>query len=256
VPILLGHLYNSGARPAEEVDWEEVRRLYGGDVYTADMLLGRLIHLLKRVGEYENTVLIVTSDHGENLGDHNLMDHQFSLHETLLAVPLVIRAPPGLLPRGVQRRPVVLTDLYATLLAIAGVTNREPRPHSLSLIDSPSSAARRPIIAEYAGPSRGLLGLLRHLNPELPDRQLARAIRTVRVGNLRLTLGSDGSTELHDLMADPAQLVNLADAHPDAIAQLKQILREHTAAAWVPQGEEAELDSLTRRQLESLGYIR
>jgi len=82
--------YHAGLHPAAQVDWTRVQRLYSGDVGGADRLLGDLWQTLQDLELDQNTVVIVLSDHGENLGDHGLVEHQFSVHETLLAVPLVI----------------------------------------------------------------------------------------------------------------------------------------------------------------------
>jgi arylsulfatase A-like enzyme len=257
VPIQVGHEYNAGLIPANKVDWRKVRRLYGGDVFTADWLLGDLIQSLKQQRLYDRTVIVVTSDHGENLGDHGLMDHQFSVHETLLRVPLVIRDPTGRLARGRRDDPVLLTDLFETLLDYGRVANPPQPAQSRSLLRPPGAdELARPLIAEYTGPRGGLLGLMQKLNPAADVERLGRSFKTVRVGDLRLTVASDGSEELHDLAADPAQQVNIAAERPQAVEQLRGLLARHLASARGEAGSEAPLDSATIRQLESLGYIR
>lgn len=256
VSIRFGHEFNAGLHSETAVDWSVVRRLYGGDVSTADRLLTSLIGLLRKHGVYDETVLIVTSDHGENLGDHGLMEHQFSVHETLLRVPLVIRAPEEILRPGVREEPVLLTDLFATVLDVAGVLPENPLPQSHSLLAAPAAGSeKRALIAEYAGPSCGLLELLVHLNPEIDSRARASALRTVRVGDLRLTVSGDGLL-LHDLAADPRQETNLASKRPEAVRWLAGILADLPESGWADSTQEIGLDEATRRELESLGYIR
>lgn len=271
VTIEWGHEFNAGLHPDAYVDWSRVRRLYGGDVNTADRLLAGALDLLRRHGADENTVLIVTSDHGENLGDHGLLEHQFSVHETVLAVPLVIVAPPaaagalaarGLAaPRGRDERPVMLTDLYATVLAITGVRPPVMPRHSRSLLapwppEADSAGAVRPLVAEYDGPGPGLLGLLQGLNPELDTARLAPALRTVRWGDWRLTAGSDGGRALHNLRLDPGQTRDYAGRLPRREARLDSLLAaEAPWPAFAPAGD-GELDEATRRQLRALGYVR
>jgi arylsulfatase A-like enzyme len=259
VSVGWGHEFNAGLHPAPSAGWERKARLYGGDVNTADRLLGSLVSILKREGLYENSILIVTSDHGENLGEHGLAEHQFSVHETLLAVPLVIRAPGRVAP-GVREDPVMLLDLFATVLDLAGVTLDGMPALSRSLVAAPDSAtvaalAARPLPAEYAGPPAGLLDLLRSLNPGCDTAALAGGLRTLRVANLRLTVGEAGRVQLHDLREDPGQTVDLAPQRPQQVAILQEVLARFAPGDRGPQ-EPVELDETTRRQLRSLGYVR
>jgi arylsulfatase A-like enzyme len=259
VTIEWGFEFNAGLHPSQAVDWERVRRLYGGDVNTSDRLLAGLLQLLERQGLSENTILIVTSDHGENLGEHGLVEHQFSVHESLLSVPLVISAPGRLAP-GVRQDPVMLTDLFATILDgvdAEGVTI-PPSSRSLLLPDmqAVSEEPSRPLFAEYAGPHRSILELLQSINPQMESARLAAAYRTVRVGEKRLTVGSDGSVALHDLIADPQQRRNLAGEMPQLVASLRQILEQALTPPDDSQHPEYEIDEATREKLRALGYIR
>ncbi len=237
----------------DEVDWERVRGLYGGDVNSSDNLLAMLMASLQQHGLSEDTILIVTSDHGEHLGEHGLIAHQFSVYESLLAVPLVIRAP-GRLPVGLREDPVMLTDLFATILACAGIESVEIPRHSISLL-SPEQERSRPLVAEYDRPGDHLLQSLQRLNPALDIAARARSFRTLRLGDLRLTLASDGTAELHDLSVDPGQEHNLAEARPTDVAALRNLLDQILAGTFRPTGE-VEIDAATKEQLRSLGYIR
>lgn len=251
VSIDYGHEYNAGLHADEMVNWELIRMLYAGDVNSADRLLGRLGAMLEGRGLLANTVLIVASDHGESLGEHGLMDHQYSVHEALLAVPLAMIGPVAVVAPGRRTDPVMLSDIYATLLDLAGLAAPAPGADSRSLLGPPADALR-PLVAEYSGPGTGLLGLLQRKNPALDPTPLAPARRTVRVGTLRLTLGSDGGVQLHDLSRDPEQMHDLAAARPAEVVRLRAILADPRPAPVA----DTELDSVTREQLRSLGYIR
>ncbi len=265
VSIQWAHEFNAGLHPPQLVNWSRVRRLYGGDVNTADRLLAGVVQQLQRKELWDDCVLIVTSDHGENLGDHDLVEHQFSVHESLLSVPLVVRAPAlaakGLLPPGRDGRPVMLLDLYATILQAAGVQPPSPPRRSESLLAPGAAAAAagaraRPLIAEYDGPGSGLLGLLRQLNPSLDEARLSPALRAVRVGDWCLIESSSGARSLYDLRDDPGELRDLAAADPRRAASLDSTYVAQTGArTFAPAGQE-RLDEATRRQLRSLGYVR
>jgi arylsulfatase A-like enzyme len=240
---------NAGMHADERIDWGRVRRLYAGDVAEADRLLGEILEKLRSLGLYEDAVVIVTSDHGENLGDHGYTDHQFGVFETLLAVPLVVRAP-GRLLTGTRADPVMLTDLYATVLDAAGVSDRPVPEHSRSLL-GPPTRAERPLIAEYAGPPDILMKRLADINPKLDVRRLAAAHSTVRIGAVRLTVSSDGKITLFDLSQDPAEGRNLAEQEPgkvNTMARLIPSVRPGTDG-------ETQVDEKMAEWLRSLGYM-
>jgi arylsulfatase A-like enzyme len=240
--------FNAGLHPFNDVDWTRVRRLYEGDASTSDALLGDLISMLKARGLYENAVIIVTSDHGENVGDHGLMDHQFGVFETLLAVPLVVRAP-GRLESGVRDDPVMLIDIFPSILETAGVDGGPDLPRARSLLGPPADE-KRPVIAEYAGGNAALIDRLTMLNPDLDASSFRIAYATVRMGDLRLTVGSDGSNALESFAADGAGDIDL-EREGRAVALA---MKEHLPALGAPVGE-IEIDESMREELRSLGYL-
>lgn len=242
------HEFNAGMHPAQTVDWERVIRLYLGDVATADAFLGKLIRELERHGLYDDTAIIVTSDHGENLGEHGYMDHQFGLFETLLAVPLVVKTADQAQP-GVRTDPVMLTDIFPTILELAGVEVTRDLPHARSLLGPPAHGDR-PLIAEYSGAGVPLIETLHGINPELDVSQMVLASASVRVGHIRFTLSSDGQGNLQDLARNPSDRTDLA-RHGRAISNaMVQLL----PAIVQPSGN-VEVDEEMRESLRSLGYL-
>ena len=93
-----------------------------------DEQLGLLFEALRRHGVLERTLVVVTADHGEGLGEHNLFDHGESLYRTEIRVPLVIRPPSGLDPSLVVRETVSLRDLPATIVDALGLGRGSPFP--------------------------------------------------------------------------------------------------------------------------------
>ncbi len=249
-----GMEYQAGLHAFGDVDWERLQGLYWADVASVDHLLSGIVASLREFGLTENTILIVCSDHGENLGDHELVDHQFSLHESLLAVPLLIRAP-GYLAVGQRDDPVLLNDLYATVRELARVEVGETPVHSRSLLGEPASASR-PLVAEYARPQSHLVGSLKNLNPVLNQGLIDRSLRTIRVGDVRLTLGSDGEVQLHDLKQDPQQAENISANREADVTALRALLMQELSNYRPGGRSEVKLDEATREQLRSLGYVR
>ena len=93
-----------------------------------DGQLGLLVDELERRGVLGQTLIIVTADHGEGLGEHNLFDHGESLYQTEIRVPLVIVPPSGLNPAAVVGETVSLRDLPATIVDLAGQRSASPFP--------------------------------------------------------------------------------------------------------------------------------
>ncbi len=241
---------NVGLKDWEDVDWEHVRRMYAGDVNAADSLFGMLVQSLRRHDVYDDAVIIVTSDHGELIGEYGFFEHQFGVYEELLAVPLAIRAP-GHLEAGVRNDPVMLTDLYATVLDLAGLESRVEPEVSHTLLGEPLPDDR-PIVAEYAGPSSPLLVKVHELAPELDEPFLKTAYSTVRVGDWRLTVGSDGSNRLEDFSDEPMTQEELQTRGREIAMALRRFLPHPVTAA---SSADLEADEDLQERLRSLGYI-
>ena len=113
-----------------------------------DEQIGLLLNDLRERGQLDNTLLIVTSDHGEHLGDHDLMSHGNSFYRQLLQVPLIVRYPPRLPGDRSVRIPVSLRDVPATVLDVVGVPNRGRFPGvSILPLVGDSTATASPVVS-------------------------------------------------------------------------------------------------------------
>jgi arylsulfatase A-like enzyme len=240
--------FNAGIHPPQHVDWRRVTELYLADVAAADFYLGQLLRDLERLGLYENTAIIVTSDHGENLGDHGYMDHQFGLFETLLAIPLVVRVPGQTGPEA-RHDPAMVTDVFPTVLEIAGLEAPPHLAHARSLLGDPAGR-ERPVIAEYSGAGAPLIEILLDINPALDVSQMTLASASVRVDQLRFTLWSDGTGDLRDFAKNLDDRTDLA-RHGSAIGyEMARLLPGVSRPS-----SEGEIDEEMRESLRALGYI-
>jgi arylsulfatase A-like enzyme len=200
----------------------------------------------------EDTVVVVTSDHGEHLGEHGLMDHQYSLGERLLRVPLAVRWP-GSAHAGVHPGLRQLVDVAPTVLAAAGAA----MPAEPGLGRALDAGPRPWALAEYLAPQPTMEAHARRGDPA-PFRRFDRALRALRLADGRkVVAGSDGSVVLHDLAGDPEELHDLAAERPEEAAELAERLRrtgpDEPADAAAP---EEVPDRDVRRALESLGYLQ
>ncbi len=247
--------------------------LYDGEVATVDELADGLLRILDEDGRSKNTVVIVTADHGENLGEHGQFAHVFDIHDTLLHVPLIVRVPAGG-PAGTQREDVVtLLDLFPTILGSCGV-DHDYRGPGRDLFTAPARTSDDVVMAEYYYPRQ----VLSTLDPEALKLNLERFIpfmrrlRAVRDGRFKLIWGSSGHSELYDIERDPEERDNLLSREPDhpARARLEAAMNRLVAldqgdvplepappVGWmVPGFEERTHDPEWIEKLRSLGYVR
>jgi len=173
-----------------------------------DEQLGLLFDELQRRGVLEETLIIVTSDHGEGLGEHDLFDHGESLYRTEIRVPLVIVPPSGLNPPAVVGETVSLRDLPATIVDLVGQGEGSPFPgESLarfwrdSALDGAGSRRDHdPVISELMAP-----------NPTRPNQGRSPASRgpliSLSEGNfVYIRNEGDGSEELFNERDDPHEI--------------------------------------------------
>ncbi|MCB0188667.1 MAG: hypothetical protein KDE31_30565 [Caldilineaceae bacterium] len=187
-----------------------------------------------------------------------MLNHQYSLHETLLHVPLLIHLPETLsvpTPRRIAH-PVQTIDLFRTILDLAAV----PAPHSTSRNLLPGVEPRPYVVAEYGRPQVPHAALLARYDLEPADLEpFSRGFRTLRTAQHKLMESSDGTVELYDLDTDPDESINLAKRDPGLLAALQQQLRgweaEHNAAEMSVLQPELQIDDAVRERLQALGYL-
>ncbi|MEE2678174.1 MAG: sulfatase-like hydrolase/transferase [Myxococcota bacterium] len=213
-PAVWGHVF--GVARYSDADLALTTALYDAALRELDDLFADLLAGLAARGELENTVVALTADHGELLGEHGLLDHQYSLYQPLLHVPLVLWAPGRVVP-GRSRAPVMALDIRETLLALAGA-GAEGAPTLLAPPDSRTRLAEYPAI--FARPFRSVGSAA-----DATTRQrLARRLRAVVKERHKLIEGEDGAHELYALSVDPDELQNLASSQPELRERLRREL--------------------------------
>ncbi|MDX1579287.1 MAG: sulfatase, partial [Gemmatimonadota bacterium] len=201
---------DAGGEP-QAISYRLQRAIDGYDTSIAliDEEIGRLLDALEARGTLDNTIVVITSDHGEHLGDHGLMDHGNSLYAQLLRVPLVLRYP-GRVPAGGRVvEPVSLRDIPSMILDLAGLESPFPGRSLLWAADAGGSLLRRPLLAEVsAAPHEGFY--------EGPTSR--GDMKSVVVGPLHYILNGDGAEELYDLTVDPDEVNDLSETERGHLA--------------------------------------
>jgi len=176
---------------------------YDGAITYLDFQVDALLRALVERGLLGNTIVVVTSDHGELFGEHGVIAHGNNLYLPVLHVPLVLIAP-GRAPEGLRvERLAALRDLPATLLEMAGVANPGLPGHSLTSAWRPSGNAPVP------DPLFASVEYNRLLPKWPPAPVLKGSMRSVVLDSLQYILNGDGSEELYHLGRDSWEIRNL-----------------------------------------------
>jgi arylsulfatase A-like enzyme len=232
IPVELLERINAGEQPIGREDLEHIIHAYDAELRSADEAIGELVAWLRASGRYDDTLIAVTSDHGEEFGEHGFVGwHAHTLYDELLRVPLVIKLPGSRLAGTVDPRQARGIDVAPTLLAALGV-------------DAPAAFAGRDLAADAA-----------ELPAAVSQHDVAGEVPLWGVRTLRWKLKQVGAGSLHDLVADPLERENVIGAHPAEASALRGVgeallgEREHRTGAPAP------LATRTREQLRELGYV-
>ena len=217
-------------------------RPYDGEVAFVDQQLGRLLGGIDQA----RTLVAVTSDHGEALGDHGETDHGYFIYDATLSVPLII-AGPGISPRVVSEQ-VRSIDIAPTLLELAE-TYQQPTTSNQQPLDGTSlrplmnGAARSDVPPSYA-------------ESWYPKLHFGWSeLRSVRVGEFKYI--DAPKPELYDLRTDERELKNIIGDRPQVAARLREELQRIAPDANRPAAAQATAtpDPETVARLRALGYV-
>jgi arylsulfatase A-like enzyme len=217
-------------------DVREITRLYDSEIAFTDAQLGRLLDHLRERGEFENSLIVLTADHGEEFLEHGQLGHTQSLYEELIGVPLIIHYP-GVDASRVHA-PVALVDVYPTITGFLGI-EAAVSVRGMSLYDARTASHRAPD-AIFAETSR------------------RRRLRAVVADGYKLILDLDtGKRALYDLDSDPGETVDMARRAPQRVATLSERLDAWMETSQAARASAPEL-TLTPEQeehLEQMGYL-
>ncbi len=236
------HYYDPHAayRPPASFEQRFAGRLYDGEIAYVDQQLERVFRALRSSSEWDRTLVVATSDHGESLGEHGELTHSYTLYDAVLKVPLVLRGP-GI--PAARRVPEVVSaiDLAPTILArvglppLADADGRDLAP----LWEVKPGFEERPAYAET---------LATQLDHGWAPLFAMRSRRHLYVRAPR--------SELYDVREDPRQLANLLDDPSQDAAEVAKRLDQglDTELAREREANRIALDAATREQLRALGY--
>jgi arylsulfatase A-like enzyme len=246
---------------ADERQLNILSTLYDAELANADNHLRELLGMLEQAGHLARpTLVIVTSDHGEHIGEHGLADHHAALDDLLIRVPFVVWGP-GVVPKTRRADVFEFVDLLPSLARLLDrplpADYLEPRREHL--FQGTDLGGDDVAFAEWRSwPDRERARLARR-NPSYDFTGLARDLVCARSRQFKLVAGADGSEALYDLVADPLETADVSASHPGPLADLRARL-EHARAEWAgwesgPQVYTAEEQRDLEKRLAELGYI-
>ena len=210
VDIVAISKHNRGEEELSAEDLARVAGLYDADLLHADHNLGTLFARLKAEGLYDNTIVVITADHGEELGERDIVGHGYSLSNALVHVPLIIKAPN--LPPGAESNNASTIDIAPTILELVGIA----RPAFFKGRTLTELGGGRIIYQETSAP----IDLIKQLDRIIASPQAGQSeVRQNTVpalkesiiqGNWKYAVDNTTDTrELYDLRADPKEERNL-----------------------------------------------
>jgi len=229
--------------------------LYDSELTYTDMFVAKILQELKRQGLYDDAIIVITADHGEEFMERGWIGHTATLYQELLHVPLIIKLPTN--RPGVVEARVSLVDVMPTLLSYLGLEVPENLEGRVLDLAAPENIADAPVFSQ----AKKLMKSIYYWQRPGPDRVLAK--RSVIMGGRKLIYNeATGDKELYDLRVDPAERVNRYEEDEASARRLEALLNEwisRTEQKGGPQGPEQDENELFDpeqiRKLKSLGYM-
>ena len=234
---------NGGEMPA--ADYRHAISQYDGGIAYTDAAIGRLIDWLKQHHRYDNTMIVVTSDHGEAFGEKHYVLHANSEYQNLLHVALLIKYPKEA-ARGVVNTPVSLIDVMPTALTSLGL----PVPGALqgqNLLDTAALRGRRELFSEgFACPVVQ--------PPGCPADGCTQ--RAIVAWPYKYIDANTGRRALYDIAADPDENRNLMALDPTVSDRLAAALNAWVKTMPARARQHPRVNSESLQRLKSLGYVQ
>jgi arylsulfatase A-like enzyme len=263
-----------GTNPLSEREFRVLNDLYDAELSLISRTIGDLVRGLETRSLLDDTLVIITSDHGENIGDHNHLDHVFSLHDSVLHVPLILLDPDVEVGRR-EDSLATSVDVFQTALAAARSEYTAERSTGRNLLAPSVSGTPRAHVAEYYYPEQVMSVFGNSLDERGMNRirRYLRRIRSIQTDEWKLIWGSDGNHLLFDVRNDPGEALDLADDEPEQVVALTRLLEEQLGElrggpfsldeesiridekASDGGGGFQDLDDEARERLKTLGYV-
>jgi arylsulfatase A-like enzyme len=235
------------SKPSKQ-QWEASS--YDGSIAFCDHQIGRLLARLDEMVSPQETVVIVTADHGQGLMQHGDPYHSVFIYEEDVRVPLILRWSGQIPPGRVINGPVGIVDLMPTLLELVGIETDDTPLEGISLADTLTGGdaidAERPVFLQrqlYKG-------------THVRGRFLKGELFGIRLGDWKYIEGQEERRrELYHLATDPKETVNLVKIEPERAADLGSRVEAYRSGHGPISGSPQSISPEDRERLEAMGYL-
>jgi arylsulfatase A-like enzyme len=243
----------AGANPMDEADLEALSQVYDATLLDLDRALAKLMADLEERQLIDNTLIVLTSDHGDALGDHERMGHQFHVYNSVSRVPLIVSWPGHVAPARVSE-PKSTADLFELIVTTADIPVDEELSKALS---DQSERRKDSVVTEYTSVLPGSMARLQKKNPKADLSSFERTYKAVEWDEHKLITDSSGNKELYQVIQDPQEETNVADDQPETVTLGSERIETWKTVhkAWDRKGETTNFDAEMQAGLEALGYV-
>jgi len=248
--------YLAGKVKITQEEFSDLKSLYAGELAYLDSRLGSFFSFLKKNDVWDNTMLIITSDHGENIGEHGLMFHCFSANNTITHVPMILHFS-HLFPLAkritakAETVDILPTILQAARIKIKGLVGE-------SLLDIAQGRKQKNAVFTEV---YGKMNIYRWIKERFPQENWSRYAKNYKAcyfGNYKYIVSSTGENSLTNQFSDFGESKNLINNMPKTAGDGQKIIDEFKSKA-APQKHRSANFSLTNQQkqiLRSVGYAQ
>jgi len=221
----------------EEIDY--IMAVYDGGINYVDDQLGKIFEKLKQLGIDENTIIIVTADHGEAFKEHGRLDHAYKPYIELVHIPLIMKGP-GIPGNRIYENYVQHIGIVPTILEILNIPKRKEM-QGRNLLPLMHNCEIEEHFTTYSWGGSGVQGPI-----------------SLRTKEWTYIMNQTGPDELYDRINDPKEQNNIIEKRPLIAQKLKEGLEDFialTSEARPQVAEKVDIDEELKEKLKSLGYL-
>jgi arylsulfatase A-like enzyme len=196
---------------------KKARDRYDAEIHFTDRHLGRLFEFAKKQPWYDQTAIVLSADHGEAFGEHDMYKHAFEVWEVLTRVPLFVTAP-GAKPRVIKQRRSHI-DLAPTFLGLMGVADDRARTENAKNVGTNTFVGKSMVPEIYGAEPDNREPIVL----DLPEDRNNPERRAIIQGDYKLIVKGDGRKLLFNLKTDPGELKDLAKAEVGKLAEMQKL---------------------------------
>jgi arylsulfatase A-like enzyme len=245
-----------------EKEIEILKSAYDNSILYADQVIQRIFKMLKKTGVYDNSIIVLISDHGDNIGDHGMMFHYFCLYDSLIHVPLFIKFPKNLLQPGEYHQVVQNVDIFPTICSLL-----DSKEESLwKQFEGNDLLKKRPPARD---PQIAISELIKIFGPDRDQYKkklgkFNRRLLSIRTKEGKFIFSSKSDHEYYNIKQDPFEMKNLY-GKTDEYYELERIaVKNYKKMDAFYQANKDRIDGIDgnehleediKNRLKSLGYM-